>query len=61
MSNTAQGASAPSLLSRHIAAAHRRMAIAALRADSSLSVRLSRYNAHVTKARRLEAVEVSHV
>lgn len=53
MSNTAQGASAPSLLSRHIAAAHRRMAIAALRADSSVSVRLTRYNAHMTKARAL--------
>lgn len=61
MSNTVQGASAPSLLSRHFAAAHRRMAIAALRADSSLSVRLSRYNQHMTKARSLEAVEVSHV
>ena len=61
MSNTTQGASAPSLLSRHIAAAHRRMAIAALRADSSLSVRLSRYNHHTSKARSLEAVEVSHV
>lgn len=59
MSNTARGASAPSLLSRHIAAAHRRMALAALRADSSTSVRLARYNAHMTKARRLEGV--SHV
>jgi hypothetical protein len=53
MSNTAQGASAPSLLSRHIAAAHRRMALAALRADSSISVRLHRYNAHMSKARAL--------
>ena len=61
MSNTTQGASAPSLLSRHIAAAHRRMAIAALRADSSVSVRLARYNQHMTKARGLESVEVSHV
>lgn len=60
MSNTAQGASAPSLLSRHIAAAHRRMAIAALRADSSASVRLSRYNAHMSKARALESMEVRH-
>lgn len=53
MSNTAQGASAPSLLSRHIAAAHRRMAFAALRADSSASVRLARYNTHMSKARAL--------
>jgi len=60
MSNTAQGASAPSLLFRHIAAAHRRMALAALRADSSVSVRLHRYNQHMTKARGLEAVEVRH-
>ena len=36
------------------AAAHRAMAIAALRADSSLSVRLKRYNEHMTKARALE-------
>lgn len=61
MQNTTQGASAPSLLSRHIASAHRRMALAALRADSSLSVRLTRYNQHMSKARGLEAVEVSHV
>lgn len=61
MSNTTQGASAPSLLSRHIAAAHRRMAIAALRADSSVSVRLARYNQHMSKARGFAAVEVSHV
>lgn len=61
MSNTTQGASAPSLLSRHIAAAHRRMAIAALRADSSVSVRLARYNRHMSKARALASVEVSHV
>ena len=38
------------------AAAHRRMAIAALRADSSLSTRLARYQHHITKARALEAV-----
>lgn len=56
MSNTTQGASAPISLLRKITA-HRRMAIAALRADSSLSVRLARYNAHMTKAR---ALEVSH-
>lgn len=54
MSNITQGASAPSLLSRHLAAAHRRMAMAALRANSSVSVRLHRYNAHMAKARRLE-------
>ena len=54
MSNHTRGASAPSLLSRSLAAAHRRMAIAALRADSSASVRLARYNAHMTKARGLE-------
>ena len=37
------------------AAAHRAMAIAALHADSSLSVRLKRYNAAMAKARALEA------
>lgn len=60
MINTTQGAPAPFVLSRHLAAAHRRMALAALRADSSVSVRLTRYNAHMTKARGLEAVEVRH-
>ncbi len=44
----------PSAL-RDRAAAHRAMALAALRADSSLSVRLRRYNAAMTKARALEA------
>lgn len=34
------------------------MTLAALRADSSVSVRLHRYNHHMTKARGLEAVEV---
>lgn len=38
------------------AAAHRRMAIAALHADSSLKTRLTRYQHHITKARALEAV-----
>ena len=38
------------------AAAHRRMAFAALHADSSLSTRLARYTHHITKARALEAV-----
>ena len=42
------------------AAAHRRMAIAALRADSSLSTRLARYQHHITKARALEAQGVRH-
>lgn len=37
------------------ASAHRAMAVAALRSDSSLSTRLHRYNAHMTKARALEA------
>lgn len=37
------------------AAAHRAMALAALHANSSLATRLSRYNAHMTKARALEA------
>ena len=40
------------------AKAHRRMALAALHADSSLSVRLSRYNEHMSKARALEVQEV---
>jgi hypothetical protein len=35
--------------------AHRRMALSALRANSSLSVRLKRYNAHMDQARALEA------
>jgi len=34
--------------------AHRRMALSALRANSSLSVRLARYNAHMTIVRKLE-------
>lgn len=37
------------------AAFHRACAIAALHADSSLSVRLKRYNAAMNKARALEA------
>jgi hypothetical protein len=37
------------------AAAFRAMALAALRADSSLSVRLARYNHHMAKARALES------
>ncbi len=34
--------------------AHRRMALSALRANSLLSVRLARYNAHTTIVRKLE-------
>ncbi|MFC0667970.1 hypothetical protein ACFSKY_09225 [Azotobacter chroococcum] len=48
----------PSAL-RQRASAHRAMAMAALRANSSLSVRLSRYNDHMAKARALEAQEVA--
>lgn len=36
------------------ASAHRRMALAALRADTSLRTRLARYQQHMTKARALE-------
>lgn len=36
-------------------AAYKARALAALRADSSLSVRLSRYNAAMAKARELES------
>lgn len=46
-----QNPSAPS----NKAAAHRAMAMAALRANSSLSVRLKRYNHHMDQARALEA------
>ena len=35
---------------------HRRMALSALRANSSLSVRLARYNAHMAIVRTLETV-----
>jgi len=37
--------------------AHRRMALSALRANSSLSVRLARYNSHMAIARTLEPAE----
>lgn len=37
-------------------AAHRAMALAALRADSSLSSRVSRYNHHMNCARLLELI-----
>ena len=36
--------------------AHRRMALSALRANSSLSVRLARYNSHMASARSLESI-----
>lgn len=49
----------PSTKSTH-AAAFRAIAVAALRADSSLSVRLARYNAAMAKARALEVQEVAH-
>lgn len=41
------------------ALAHRRMALSALRADSYLSVRFKRYNAHLAIAPTLEVVEGS--
>lgn len=54
MSNTARGSSVPSAVSLLRAQRHRRLAMAALRADSSLLVRVSRYNAHMIAARHLE-------
>lgn len=39
---------------RKRASAHKAMALAALNANSSLSVRLNRYNRHMNKARKLE-------
>jgi len=41
------------------AAYHRACALAALHADSSLSVRLRRYNEAMVKARALEVMEVA--
>ncbi|HCJ7658256.1 TPA: hypothetical protein ACKQDU_005277 [Pseudomonas aeruginosa] len=38
------------------AAAHKAMALAALRANSSLSTRLARYNHHMAQAHSLELV-----
>lgn len=38
---------------------HRACALAALHADSSLSVRLRRYNEAMVKARALEVIEVA--
>jgi|TARA_R110000851_G_C13099704_1_gene568055 hypothetical protein len=40
------------------ARAHRKMAFAALKSNSSLATRLKRYRHHSAKARRLEAQEV---
>ena len=40
---------------RNRAQAHRKMAMSALHANSSLSVRLKRYNHHMDQARALEA------
>jgi hypothetical protein len=57
-SSTAEGAPPMHTLitSKVRALAHRRMAIAALYADSSLATRLKRYNAAMAKARSLETV-----
>ena len=49
----------PSAIQQHAAALKAR-AFAALRADSSLSVRLRRYNEAMAKARALEAQGVRH-
>lgn len=46
--------------SKSHSAAWKARALAALRADSSLSVRLNRYNAAMARARDLEAQEVRH-
>lgn len=43
------------------AAAWKARAFAALHSNSSLSVRLARYNAAMARARSLEAQEVAHV
>ncbi|VXC30003.1 conserved hypothetical protein [Pseudomonas sp. 8Z] len=51
---------APNPSAKNRSAAFRALALAALRADSSLSVRLERYNAAMAKARALDAQEVSH-
>jgi len=49
----------PSAIQQHAAALKAR-AFAALHADSSLSVRLARYNAAMAKARALELEGVRH-
>ncbi|WP_082481335.1 MULTISPECIES: hypothetical protein [Pseudomonas] len=43
--------------SRIRAFAHRRMALSALHADSSLATRLARYNRHMARARAFEQAE----
>jgi len=53
-SSTTHGASPMKRIRTIRAAAHRRMALAALRADTSLRTRLTRYQQHMTKARALE-------
>jgi len=53
--NQARNPSAPANTITH-AAAWKARAFAALRADSSLSVRLARYNTAMARARYLEAV-----
>lgn len=59
-SSSNQGASSmhfsATVASKIRALAHRRMALSALRANSSLSVRLTRYNAHMAIVRTLESV-----
>lgn len=45
---------------RNRIAAYKARALAALRSDSSLSVRLARYQSAMDKARALEAQEVRH-
>ncbi len=58
-SSSAKGASSMYAIktSANRAAAHRAMAMAALYADSSLAVRLRRYNHHMDIARSLESAE----
>lgn len=41
----------------HRAKAHRAMALAALKSDSSLQTRIDRYNHHMSKARQIENTE----
>lgn len=50
----------PSAALKARAAAHRAMALAALHANSSITVRLRRYNAAMARARALEAQEARH-
>ncbi len=42
-------------INRARSAAHKAMAYAALRSNSSLNVRLARYNNHMNKARAIQA------